>query len=80
MHALRFRLCKDSQVDDCDCIVESVQFRGGAVVVQCVNDEGCGQKANSKVENAAGDKGQGQEQGRGLKDVTGIAHVSGLIA
>jgi hypothetical protein len=50
-------------------------------VVQCINDEGCGQKADSKVEeNAAGDKGQGQEQGRGLKDVADIAHVSGLIA
>jgi hypothetical protein len=43
-------LCKDSQVNDCDRIVESVQFREGAVVVQCVNDEGCRKKADSKVE------------------------------
>jgi hypothetical protein len=77
MHALRFRSCKDS-LDDCDRIVESVEFRGGAVVVQCVNDKGCGQKADSKVEeDAAGDKGQRQEQGRGLKEVTNLAHVGG---
>jgi hypothetical protein len=62
-----------------DPILESINAHGGAVIVQGVNDEGCGQKTESEVgEDAARDKGQHPDQGRGLKDAIGVAHVGGL--
>jgi hypothetical protein len=49
-------------------------------MAQGVNDEGYRHDTESEVgENAAGDKGRRPDQGRGLKDAIGVAHVGGLV-
>jgi hypothetical protein len=65
-------------IHNSDPILESINPHGGAVMVQGVNDEGCGQKTESEVgKDCHWDEGQRPEQDRGLKDVAGVAHVGG---
>jgi hypothetical protein len=65
-------------IHNSDAILESNNLHGGAVMAQGVNDEGCRKKTESEVgKDCCWDEGQHPEQDRGLKDVTGVAHVGG---